>query len=230
MKILKIVIGIVIFFASTKVMIEMAQEESGPYLYGAITAFVIITSISIFLIYSGTRPDLKKNSTTFEVKSIEDNLEDLKNKGIITVDEYSEKITKINLEKDKNAIQSSIEYRQLKNLFDSEILSKEEFENKVALLKSPAEIIYKTVSESDLLGCFLVNGVTYSYLQNNIFTMQNEGQKGKPTVGKWYLIKGNIIEIEFASNKASFKNIEFDSNGFHYINGKTKFYARRRLR
>ncbi|RTY92995.1 hypothetical protein EKM01_02495 [Flavobacterium sp. RSP46] len=63
-------------------------------------------------------------------------LKDLKDKGILTDEEYKTKVKKIDAEKTEQNLKKSLEYKQLKSLFDSGILTKEEFENKVKLIKT----------------------------------------------------------------------------------------------
>lgn len=63
-------------------------------------------------------------------------LKELKDSGIITKEEYKEKVERIDNQKTELNILNSKEYTQLKSLFDSNILTKEEFENKVNMLKS----------------------------------------------------------------------------------------------
>ena len=63
-------------------------------------------------------------------------LKELKDGGIITEEEYKEKVEKINKQKTELNILNSREYTQLKSLFESNILTKEEFENKVNILNS----------------------------------------------------------------------------------------------
>jgi uncharacterized membrane protein len=63
-------------------------------------------------------------------------LKELKDSGIITQEEYKEKVERIDNQKTELNILNSKEYTQLKSLFDSNILTKEEFENKVNMLKS----------------------------------------------------------------------------------------------
>ena len=58
-------------------------------------------------------------------------LKDLKDKGILTTEEYETKVAKINAEKDEQVLKNSLEYRQLKTLTDNGILSKEEFYSRV---------------------------------------------------------------------------------------------------
>lgn len=64
------------------------------------------------------------------------NLADLKDKGILTDDEYQTKIEKLELEKAEEDLKNSIEYKQLKSLFNLGILTKEEFESKIEILNS----------------------------------------------------------------------------------------------
>ncbi|RTY83381.1 SHOCT domain-containing protein [Flavobacterium sp. ZB4P23] len=62
-------------------------------------------------------------------------LQELKDSGIITEEEYKTKVEKIDGQKTELAILNSKEYNQLKSLLDSNILTKEEFESKVEILK-----------------------------------------------------------------------------------------------
>jgi len=64
------------------------------------------------------------------------NLTDLKNKGILTEEEYQTKVEKINQEQSEQGLKNSPEYKQLKSLLDSGTLTKEEFEDKVILIKT----------------------------------------------------------------------------------------------
>ena len=71
------------------------------------------------------------------------NLFQLKEKGLLTDLEYYEKVAKINTVKVQQDIQNLPEYKQLKSLFDSGILTKDEFESKIKILKidkNPIEI------------------------------------------------------------------------------------------
>lgn len=66
-------------------------------------------------------------------------LKDLKEKGILTDEEYKTKVAKINAEKDEQSLKNSLEYRQLKSLLESGILTKEEFDNKIKLIQNVSE-------------------------------------------------------------------------------------------
>jgi hypothetical protein len=63
------------------------------------------------------------------------NLNDLKEKGILTVDEYNQKAEKIKNSKLDSELKLSADYKKLLQLFDDGILTKQEFEDKVNLLK-----------------------------------------------------------------------------------------------
>lgn len=58
----------------------------------------------------------KINTLNSQVKS----LKDLKEKGILTNEEYNQKVEKLEAEKVEQDLKNSIEYRQLKSLLDSE--------------------------------------------------------------------------------------------------------------
>lgn len=70
-------------------------------------------------------------------------LKDLKDKGILTAEEYKTKVAKINAEKEEQSLKNSLEYRQLKSLLDSGVLTKEEFESKLNLLKNKPKVKIK---------------------------------------------------------------------------------------
>lgn len=63
-------------------------------------------------------------------------LKELKERGILSEAEYREKEQKIESYKKDNTIKNSSEYLQLKKLLDNNILTNEEFQNKIELLHS----------------------------------------------------------------------------------------------
>ena len=73
----------------------------------------------------------KKKNQNLSLK----NLEVLKDKGILTEEEYSKKVTKIKNETDELNLKKTIEFKQLKNFYNSGILTKVEFDSKVNLIK-----------------------------------------------------------------------------------------------
>jgi hypothetical protein len=79
-------------------------------------------------------------------------LKDLKDKGILTDEEYETKVAKINAEKDEQS---------LKSLLDSGILTKEEFESKIKLIQNVSE---KEVDIEEINN--VINSVNTIYLDN----------------------------------------------------------------
>ena len=61
MQTFKIILGVIIGFATLKTMIEMIGEESGAGLAGAFTGFLILGGLAGWLIYSGITGGEKKN-------------------------------------------------------------------------------------------------------------------------------------------------------------------------
>ena len=63
-------------------------------------------------------------------------LKDLKDKGILTKEEYTQKSAKLKSEKKHTEIKQTDEYKKLKSLYDDDVLTKEEFESKVQKLST----------------------------------------------------------------------------------------------
>ena len=76
-----------------------------------------------------------KISSESKLKISKENLNELKEKGILTEEEHKEKVEKLELQNNEQQIINSIEYSQLKNLLESGILTKEEFDLKVDIVK-----------------------------------------------------------------------------------------------
>jgi uncharacterized membrane protein len=125
--------------------------------------------ISILLVLAYNKYQLEN---TIEAKAIKQNIEssqnldsaknnllELKEKGIITNEEFNSKVETIEKQKTEFNIKNSIEYKQLKSLLDSGILTKEEFENKVKLISN---ISCKEIDEKEIND--IVNSVNETYL------------------------------------------------------------------
>lgn len=78
-------------------------------------------------------------------------LKGLKEKGILTDEEYKTKVEKIEAEKEKQILKNSSEYKQLKSLLDSGVLSNEEFENKIKILKNSKKNTEFTQNEDKIV-------------------------------------------------------------------------------
>jgi hypothetical protein len=96
--------------------------------------------------YFGWRPEKKiieqKHSSDdlqnlkTKLDSTIESLKDLKQKGILSDEEYKAKVEKIEIEKSEQKVKNSIGYKQLKGLFDSGVFTKDEFEEKTERLKN----------------------------------------------------------------------------------------------
>lgn len=82
-----------------------------------------------------------ERKTEKKLDSTISNLTELKEKGILTDEEYETKVEKIEAEKTEQNLKNSLEYKQLKSLFDSGVLTKDEFENKILLLQNSLDKI-----------------------------------------------------------------------------------------
>ena len=82
---------------------------------------------------------LREKQTGKETNSFDDkinSLKELKDKEILTAQEYNDKVKNLENQKQDSELKSSEDYKKLKSLFEDGILTKEEFENKVEILKS----------------------------------------------------------------------------------------------
>jgi hypothetical protein len=79
--------------------------------------------------------ELKSSNLNLQVES----LKDLREKEILTEEEYNQKISKIENEKNEENLKNSQDYKQLKSLFENGILTKDEFEAKVIILTNIEE-------------------------------------------------------------------------------------------
>jgi hypothetical protein len=188
--------------------------------------FGIIFAINDYFKERGTKKERehkKKESIQKEVFSRkEQTLTQLKDKGILTEQEYEEKLKKLvedNLEK---SLEDYNEYKQLKYLYNDGILTKDEFESKVEFLKEklrsntegssnknrPSEgMILVTDTDlnygfTDILGNQVIDN-KYEYAENF-----SEGLALVKLNGKFGFIdkKGNVvIDLQFEGAK-SFQN------------------------
>ena len=236
MKIFKIVIGIILIFFGTVTVIQMLNEERGAGLLGVFTGYAIILIISIWLIYSSVKKpnetkDLTRNlfSTTSQQKnnnlSIIDqkqSLEILRDKGVLNESEYEEKLNILEEQLILKKVQSLSEYLNLKKLCDSDLLSKEQFENKIKSLFAEYKEYYSIFGddkypeftwdlykfrkinkkikpyeyeESDLIGKWnLINGKLFFYNESGLNKLKITWTNGVNRYGKWELkrLKLNI--------------------------------------
>lgn len=103
------------------------------------------------LVILGINSYIKQNSTEVirekqiikETNNFDDkinSLKELKDKEILTEQEYSDKVKKIENSKLESQLKLSEDYKKLKSLFDDGILTKEEFESKIEILKNKLNV------------------------------------------------------------------------------------------
>ncbi len=117
---------------------------------------------------------------------------ELKQKGILTEEEYKTKIGKIEAEKIEQDLKNSKEYQQLKSLYDSGILTKEEFDNKVdkinKLMNKPPE---KNTIETYDFDITLINNESKTVSSVNRFIIENHkyNRVKAKEIGFWFFVK-----------------------------------------
>lgn len=142
---------------------------------------------------------------TYEVKSQLNtsisNLTDLKDKGILTDEEYKEKVQKIEDEKNEYDLKNSVEYKQLKSLLDSNVLTKDEFESKIDILKNK---FFKDKKESNDLSNSIIQKENYDkdieLVNGNILTIHNSNNQNNP-VGLKISINNQNVKDDFYRSK-----------------------------
>ena len=91
--------------------------------------------IPIILFYNKMQKETSKEfKTEQKLNNTSESLYQLKEKGILTEEEYKTKVRKVETEKAQENLKNSIEYKQLKSLLDSGVLTNQEFQNKVGFL------------------------------------------------------------------------------------------------
>jgi hypothetical protein len=132
-----------------------------------------------------------------------ENLKDLKEKGILTNEEYNQKVEKLEAEKAEHNLKNSTEYKQLKSLLDSGVLTKEEFESKVEFIINKNKILIESIgqylSQKDL------NIIKSNYNKNNKYYSKEIRNKLEEVLK----IKTNLNDnelIEIVINELENKN------------------------
>lgn len=129
----------------------MSSEERGAGLVGAFTGYVIILVISIWLLKSANKKEkdnrekiktsffdkknsLKKSTNQLSLEEQKQSIEILKDKGVLNETEYLEKINLIDEQIITERAQKSTEYQNLLKVYESDLLTKEQFHEKIAKL------------------------------------------------------------------------------------------------
>lgn len=137
---------------------EFTKEQKTFLLIAMVFAPVQWIGILVIKYYNNHQfENTPERKTEKKLDTTISNLTELKEKGILTAEEYKTKVEKIDAEKTEQNLKNSLEYKQLKSLLDSGILTKEEFDNKIQLLKKSLHrlIEYQTVFRETIDNKFL---------------------------------------------------------------------------
>ena len=138
--------------------------------------------------------EIKNENKINTLNSQVESLKDLKEKGILTNEEYNQKVEKIEAEKAEQDLKNSTEYKQLKSLFDSGVLTKEEFESKIVKINN---IINKQLEDKII--------DTYNYnvtlINGEILTILNIPKNTNNILGCSVKIHNKNLSGVYISNK-----------------------------
>jgi hypothetical protein len=238
MKNAKLLIAFILSIFSTVAMVEIYQESQGAELWGAVTGYIVILVISAGLIYSTQHKEIKEQKRKEKIFQKEHiikndiyvkkaNLKNLKDKEILTEIEYQDKISALENSEREIAIQKTIEYKQLKSLLKSDVLTKKEFKSKLEVLKSKYKIPSKKdkvidkdeLTEDKFFGTWGIDG---GQLVLDKITFLIKWDNGKDLNGTWsYKINKSQLLLELGEKDIMFTIIRFYKNKeFDYLNGK----------
>ena len=138
--------------------------------------------------------EIKNENKINTLNSQVESLKDLKEKGILTSEEYNQKVEKIEAEKAEQDLKNSTEYKQLKSLLDSGVLTKEEFESKIVKINN---IINKQLEDKII--------DTYNYnvtlINGEILTILNIPKNTNNILGCSVKIHNKNLSGVYISNK-----------------------------
>ena len=147
--------------------------------------------------------EIKNENKINTLNSQVESLKDLKEKGILTSEEYNQKVEKLEAEKAEQDLKNSIEYSQLKSLLDSGVLTKEEFENKIEFINNKNKMLIESIgqylSQKDL------NIIKSNYNKSNKYSSKEIRNKLEEVLK----IKTNLSDnelIELVINELENKN------------------------
>ncbi len=167
----------------------------------------------------------KENTSEFkEEKKLStsiDDLKDLKQKGILTDEEFSAKIKKVEQDSLEHKLKNSPEYKQLKNLLDSGILTEAEFKDKINEISQTIDLSKESLKES-LIGIYKVQNKTFNFLADNTLLIHNLHNQNT-SFWEWDIIDAKSILIKNNSYSTTFENVELRGNKIYYKNGSTFF-------
>jgi hypothetical protein len=162
--------------------------------------------------YDNDENNFKTKSSKQIKKGELQKLKELHEQGILTDNEYYEKLAKIKTEKLQTELKLTYEYKKLKSLYDENILTKQEFESKVQGLKNNA---------SDTLGFIfhkVKNGYSNKLGEYEEFFLKNTNDKKYSHI---YKLKSNNQYFIYKNQKIEYFTGK-ESIIYFLINGKRK--------
>ena len=162
--------------------------------------------------YDNDENNFKTKSSKQIKKGQLQKLKELHEQGILTDNEYYEKLAKIKTEKLQTELKLTNEYKKLKSLYDENILTKEEFESKVQSLKN---------NSSDTLGFIfhkVKNGYSKKLGRYEEFFLKNTNDKKYSHI---YKLKSNNQYFIYKNQKIEYF-IGKEAIIYFVINGKKK--------
>jgi len=158
------------------------------------------------------------------IQAIKDSLYELKKSGILIDSEFEEKMKLLEEQKLTYQVQNSNEYHNLKALFDSQILSKEEFEAKIELLKVKNPNLLENLRKK-LIGTWKDKIGTIEFFNNDDFVFNDRNKH--QTKGRWFLEDYNTIVVIFNLRKEFFIILRLDENILSYKHNESYFNLKR---
>ena len=138
--------------------------------------------------------EIKNENKINTLNSQVESLKDLKEKGILTSEEYNQKVEKIEAEKAEQDLKNSTEYKQLKSLLDSGVLTKEEFESKIVKINT----IINKQSENKTIDTYDYNA---TLINGEILTILNIPKNTNNILGCSVKIHNKNLSGVYISNK-----------------------------
>lgn len=143
-------IGLIIGLSIGMILYAANSEKFSQAQRVSIYVFIIFPPLQlllfiIYLIYNSQKKEdeplpienshrMQKETDVYDDRL--NSLKELKESGILTVEEYKQKAKNIENSKLEAQLKESSNYKKLKSLYDDSVLTKEEFENKVEILKN----------------------------------------------------------------------------------------------
>lgn len=120
-----------------------------------------------------------KNNELDEVQLRDTALDNLKNKGLVSEEEYVEKIKILYRNKAFEKIKNTVDHKQLIQLKKVGILNEQEYQHKLnVIINNKAKILRQIdtpISHIDIIGTWSINNVVYKFMKDYNFSKVKNG-------------------------------------------------------